>query len=157
MEVISTPVIMTALKPPVPRRLITGNADHAGVIIGPDPAELRAVRRWVAHNAHVSVSLNMDMRLVASELVTNTLRHTKSGLPDGQVTVEILHESEAVVLRVTDDGPLNANEWPEINANQGTTGETGRGLFLVSSLCAYWDWVHNNGKTVVSARFLRSE
>jgi anti-sigma regulatory factor (Ser/Thr protein kinase) len=75
----------------------------------------------------------MDLRLLATELVANAVRHT--GVQGGSVDVEVRLAPRSVHLTVTDDGPgfdapARPIETPE--------GPGGWGLYLVDQCAARW-------------------
>lgn len=74
------------------------------------------------------VMLRDDIELVVSELVTNAVRAQSP-----TVTVEVGFERDRVVLRVEDLG----SGWPEPR-EAGIHDTNGRGLALVSAICAAW-------------------
>jgi two-component sensor histidine kinase len=69
-----------------------------------------------------------DIQLVVSELVTNAVRAGSS-----VVRVGVTHEAGRVRIGVEDEG----SGWPEQRA-AGIHDPNGRGLALVSALCASW-------------------
>lgn len=75
--------------------------------------------------------------LVISELATNALAHTRTGMPDGTFVVELEVYPEHVRAAVVD---LGSPDQPEIAAGDpaspALTG--GRGLFLVEAMSAKW-------------------
>ncbi|GAA1439055.1 ATP-binding protein [Nocardiopsis tropica] len=153
----------TATPPPTPRlapprRLITATPDHAGIIVGHNLGYVRHVRRWIGQSAHVVESLKQDLRTAASELVTNSLVYTRSGLPGGETTVELLYSPHSITLRVTDQGPLNPDKptHPRIRETDHSL-PGGRGLRLVDGLAEYWEWdtTPSNGVSVYAV-FARS-
>jgi anti-sigma regulatory factor (Ser/Thr protein kinase) len=76
--------------------------------------------------------------LLVSELVTNSVTHSRSGLPGGTVTVAVSAGSAGVLIQVRDDGGLTE---PCVVSTQatGTEGaEHGYGLLLVAALADTW-------------------
>ena len=76
-----------------------------------------------------------DVRLIVSELVSNSLIHTASGLHGGVVTVEVVAiDAEIVRVEVTDDG---ADTVPRARES-GDDDCHGRGLWLVEQIALKW-------------------
>jgi anti-sigma regulatory factor (Ser/Thr protein kinase) len=84
-----------------------------------------------------------DMRLLVSELVTNSIRHARRGEAD-EVELEVSLTPELVHVRVTDHGPgfQAAPRGPQDDPASGW------GLFLVEQLSDRWG-VELNGSTQV--------
>ncbi|SER82407.1 Anti-sigma regulatory factor (Ser/Thr protein kinase) [Streptomyces sp. yr375] len=82
--------------------------------------------------------------LVTSELVANAVRHGRVPGHELWLRIHELEEDRALSIEVSD--PLRA--FPEIQEN--ATGDTGRGLLVVSSIAAELDWFPRAevGKTV---------
>jgi anti-sigma regulatory factor (Ser/Thr protein kinase) len=101
-------------------RSYSGRAEQAG-----------AVRRFVADALEGSPALG-DAVLCASELATNAIVHSKSGLPGGQFEVRVFHHPAGHArVEVTDQG----GPWiPDPSGRQNH----GRGLLIVSRLAAAW-------------------
>jgi anti-sigma regulatory factor (Ser/Thr protein kinase) len=72
--------------------------------------------------------------LLVSELVTNAITHTRSGLPGGTFSVSVEPEDGGVLVTVTDAGATTA---PAI-ASPASGTEHGRGVALVAALAAEW-------------------
>ena len=75
--------------------------------------------------------------LLVSELVTNSLLHSDSGVDGGIVTITITLSPGEILVAVTDDG--GAGE-PALSPDAGgdDDAEHGRGLFLVQQLSGEW-------------------
>jgi anti-sigma regulatory factor (Ser/Thr protein kinase) len=84
-----------------------------------------------------------DMRLLVSELVTNSVRHARSGEAD-ELALEVSVTGELIHVRVIDSGPgFEASErGPDDDPGSGW------GLFLVEQLSDRWG-VDLNGTTQV--------
>jgi serine/threonine-protein kinase RsbW len=85
-----------------------------------------------------------DAILLVSELATNALKHTATGL-GGYFDVTILSSENSVMIAVTDNGsdkiPVHGAPLPE--------DATGRGLELVESIAARWGYCGGrHGRTV---------
>jgi anti-sigma regulatory factor (Ser/Thr protein kinase) len=72
--------------------------------------------------------------LVVTELLTNAILHTRSGLPGGTVTVILEPAAAALRITVRDAGPVRRRRAPQAG---GELAETGRGLLIVAAVsCA---------------------
>jgi anti-sigma regulatory factor (Ser/Thr protein kinase) len=74
-----------------------------------------------------------DVRLLVSELVTNSVQHAKVG-PDDSIRLRLSLGDETVRVEIADDGP---GFEPPADAG-GTERERGWGLFFVSQLASRW-------------------
>lgn len=73
--------------------------------------------------------------LIVSELVTNSVTHSRSGAPGGTVSVAFSRGSSGVLIQVRDDGGASG-AWA--SAAPGSTAEHGYGLLLVDALSDSW-------------------
>ncbi|XKK38357.1 ATP-binding protein [Nocardiopsis sp. ARC36] len=71
----------------------------------PHPSHVKAARQWAAHATRSRPGLTDPLALTVTELTTNALRHTASGLPGGTVRIEIHRTRRHLELHVTDNGP----------------------------------------------------
>ena len=85
-----------------------------------------------------------DAMLLASELFTNSLRYSSSGLPGETVTVTVTAGADAVRVEVADRSGPGA---PELR-RAGEDAEDGRGLGIVERLAERWGWRRRGGRTV---------
>ncbi|WP_460366855.1 ATP-binding protein [Actinocorallia lasiicapitis] len=101
----------------------------------------RQVFRDLLGDAHPAVD---DAELCLSELVTNAVRHSRSGQRGGQVRIEIAFCAKSVAVKVVDDG---ADGVPHV---ADSADESGRGISIVEAVAESWgvEWV--GGKTAVS-------
>jgi serine/threonine-protein kinase RsbW len=114
-------------------------ADHLGVAVwlSPGRAEyIAATRGWARAAAAAWGADAADTGLLVSELVTNALRHTRSGRPGGTVLVAVAGGWDSVTVHVhdlgADDGQVPR---PRLAA---ADADSGRGLALVAVLSAEW-------------------
>lgn len=91
------------------------------------PAAARALARDAVLRGHAAVRIE-DVALVVSELVTNAVLHG-----DGDVTLDVLVEANAVHIAVEDLDPGT----PQVTET-GLDGDSGRGLALVAKVAAQW-------------------
>jgi anti-sigma regulatory factor (Ser/Thr protein kinase) len=105
---------------------------------------VRVVRSFVGAVLGQGHPCGDEAILLASELFTNSLRHSNSGLPGETVTVTVTARAGAVRVEVTDrSGP----GVPELRS-AGVDAEDGRGLGIVAGLAARWGWRRRGGRTV---------
>ncbi|MGI8336791.1 ATP-binding protein [Actinomadura scrupuli] len=76
-----------------------------------------------------------DLLLLLTELLTNALRHTRSGGKDGMVTLAVLDTGAAARLEVIDQGGKTR---PELRTDPPEESESGYGLGLVTGLASGW-------------------
>ena len=84
----------------------------------------------------ISPGLAIDVSLVVSELVTNSVRHTRVGT--GVIAVEILVLADVLRLTVTDGGGETVPRLLERDPER----PSGFGLFLVNALSSVWGVEH---------------
>lgn len=109
-----------------------------GFITLPGTARAAGVARsWVGLLLEEAGSICVDDALiVVSELVGNAVRHTKSGMPGGVITMLIVESErgETVRIEVVDEGAATVPAPREPDASE----LCGRGLWLVGELSAAW-------------------
>jgi anti-sigma regulatory factor (Ser/Thr protein kinase) len=78
--------------------------------------------------------------LLVSELVTNSVLHSRSRRPGGTVTVAVCAGPTSVLIQVRDDGGPAEPQLPAARRGaEGTAGaEHGYGLLLVDALAETW-------------------
>jgi len=80
--------------------------------------------------------------LLISELVTNSVVHSKSGEPGGSVTVALCSGPAGILIQVRDDGGMSEPHVTALSADltEGGCGaaERGYGLVLVDTLAERW-------------------
>ena len=87
----------------------------------------------VAEEAYHDEALDDALRLVVSEVVTNSIRHGEVG-PDGCVEITVDVDPSRLRLEITDDGPgFEPGATPTPLDEPG-----GWGLYLVDSLADRW-------------------
>jgi anti-sigma regulatory factor (Ser/Thr protein kinase) len=109
------------------------------------PEHVRDARTFVARltgsgHAHADAAV-----LLTSELVTNAVVHSKSGLPGGTVELAVSTRAGILLISVTDNG--SDARLPAAGNDPG--GEHGNGLLLVESLADDWGYVSLADRTVV--------
>jgi anti-sigma regulatory factor (Ser/Thr protein kinase) len=103
------------------------------------PGAVPAARRAIAGlGGHVGIGTLGDLRLLVSELVTNSVRHAGLGAGDA-IGLQISVSPGRVRVEVTDVGPGFERSSPE--PREDRTG--GYGLFLVDRLADRWGVVND--------------
>ena len=82
--------------------------------------------------------------LLTSEIVTNAVLHTKSGVAGGTVTVVVIGVPQGVLVEVIDDGSAGT---PLVKGD--LYAADGHGLFLVQQLAAQWGFLRDPAGTTV--------
>jgi anti-sigma regulatory factor (Ser/Thr protein kinase) len=85
-----------------------------------------------------------DMRLLISELVTNSIRHTGLG-PEDELSLSIRALASTVRVEVSDSGPGFSGETHAPTLYQ----QSGWGLFLVEELSTRWGVDRQGDRTLV--------
>ena len=100
------------------------------------PQAARESRDLVRHMLGEDHPVADDAALVASELVSNAVIHTRSGQPGGMLilAVKVSEHPAAVCIRVRDAGTLGA----PVLAAPGPGSEHGRGLAIIAALATEW-------------------
>jgi anti-sigma regulatory factor (Ser/Thr protein kinase) len=92
---------------------------------------------------HVDESLAFDVRLLVSELVTNSVRHAEVG-PDDSIALKVTLGEPSVRVEVVDHGP--GFDPPELAEDAGETRDRGWGLFFVTQLADRWGVEREGGR-----------
>jgi anti-sigma regulatory factor (Ser/Thr protein kinase) len=107
---------------------------------GPDAAA--DARRAIAQlRADLDPPLMETLRLLVTELVTNSVRHTDCE----SLTLRVAIGKSAVLTEVVDDGPPFDLEDIEIETAESHDPEGGWGLFLVERLAREWGVKEDDG------------
>jgi anti-sigma regulatory factor (Ser/Thr protein kinase) len=109
------------------------------------PENVREARRFVARaigDGHAQADTAL---LLTSELVTNAVRHSRSGLPGGTVELIVAAKAASLLISVIDNG--SDVTLPQTGNIPG--GENGNGLLLVESLSLDWGFASQAGRTAV--------
>jgi anti-sigma regulatory factor (Ser/Thr protein kinase) len=96
------------------------------------PEQVACARRFISQ-VLTRCPAAADAVLLTSELVTNTLQHTRTG-NGGDFEVIACHSRGAIRITITDDGSGAA----PAPASHSTLATCGRGLALVGALSARW-------------------
>ncbi|MFI6578388.1 ATP-binding protein [Nocardiopsis sp. NPDC050513] len=94
-------------------------------------------RTWVVSTLRTwDIAVPDMLPLVTSELVTNALTHTRSGLPGENVTLRLYVHQDRIRVAVKDAGP-KPGRTPRMRPRNASSTH-GRGLLLVEALCLEW-------------------
>jgi anti-sigma regulatory factor (Ser/Thr protein kinase) len=132
------------------RRPGTGATPRATVLgsltIEGHPKQVGSARDFVArtlNSSHVKVDSDAAT-LLTSEIVTNAIMHTKSGVPGGTVTIVVFAVPRGVLVEIIDNGSAGV---PIVKGD--LYAAEGHGLFLVQQLAAQWGYLRDPGGTTV--------
>jgi anti-sigma regulatory factor (Ser/Thr protein kinase) len=78
-----------------------------------------------------------DVCLMATEVIGNAIRHTRSGGEGGTLTVTVIDTGDLTRVEVIDQGGTPSS--PHVREAAAGSSESGYGLRLVSALAASWD------------------
>jgi len=92
----------------------------------------RQIARQLLGDEHPATETTM---LLVSELVTNSVLHSRSGEPGGRVTVALCSGPAGILIQVSDDGGPSE---PRVSAISADGAEHGYGLLLVDVLAERW-------------------
>jgi anti-sigma regulatory factor (Ser/Thr protein kinase) len=106
-------------------------------------AQARAFVASLAGQTAPGCSAAGTAALLTSELVTNAVLHTRSGVGDGTVTVVVVDVPDGLMVEVIDDGSPATG--PEVQGDRYAAH--GHGLFLVEQLAARWGFVRDGAGT----------
>jgi anti-sigma regulatory factor (Ser/Thr protein kinase) len=114
------------------------------VTIAAVPEQVRVARGFVAgvlgpSHGHADVAM-----LLASELVTNSVRHSGSAVPGGLVTVTVTARGEGVRVEVADCGARGV----PVLGPAAVEAEGSRGLRLVEALARRWGYERGGRRAV---------
>jgi anti-sigma regulatory factor (Ser/Thr protein kinase) len=113
--------------------------DGLSMALGRTPEAAALARRAIGElRADLDPPLMETLRLLVTELVSNSVRHTKADF----VTLKVAVGKSAVLTEVADAGPSLDSECVE----QAGADHTGWGLFLVQRLANAWG-VKDDGST----------
>jgi anti-sigma regulatory factor (Ser/Thr protein kinase) len=110
--------------------------DGISMALGRSPEAAALARRALGElRADLDPPLMETLRLLVTELVTNSVRHTAADF----VTLKVAVGKSAVITEVSDTGPGFDDECAE----QAGADDTGWGLFLVQRLANKWGVRHD--------------
>jgi anti-sigma regulatory factor (Ser/Thr protein kinase) len=110
------------------------------------PEQVSAARAFVARtlSAHRPGTDADTATLLTSEIVTNAIVHTKSGVEGGTVTIVVIGIPGGVLVEIIDSGSAGS---PVVKGDLYATD--GHGLFLVQNLAAQWGYLREPAGTTV--------
>jgi anti-sigma regulatory factor (Ser/Thr protein kinase) len=142
---ISDPVADPAL---LPYWLILGSV----MLLG-RPEHVREARKFVARTIGADHPRADTALLLTSELVTNAVTHSKSGLPGGTIELVVAAQAAGLLISVADNG--SDATVPTVGNDPGA--ENGNGLRLVESLADAWGYLRDPARTAVWFRLRTHE
>lgn len=117
--------------------MTAGTALRASLTIPGQAERVRYARRFVTRAMGDGHPCAEVAALLATEVVTNSVQHSGSGLPGGTVTVTVTDIPGGVRVEVLDAGGASV---PHVRGTVGVDAEGGRGLRLVRDLSASWGY-----------------
>ncbi len=110
------------------------------------PEQVATARAFVSRTlgAHQVGADNDAATLLTSEIVTNAIQHTKSGVERGTVTIVVIGVPRGVLVEIIDGGSAGA---PVVKGD--LYAAEGHGLFLVQHLAAQWGYLRDPAGTTV--------
>ncbi|MGD0062165.1 MAG: ATP-binding protein [Streptosporangiaceae bacterium] len=110
------------------------------------PEQVRSARAFVSRtlSGHQVSTDTETATLLTSEIVTNAIAHTKSGVDGGTVTIVVIGIPHGVLVEVIDEGSAGT---PVVKGD--LYAADGHGLFLVQHLAAQWGYLRNPSGTTV--------
>jgi anti-sigma regulatory factor (Ser/Thr protein kinase) len=110
------------------------------------PEQVALARSFVARTLGSNrITADADAAtLLTSEIVTNAIQHTKSGVDGGTVTIVVIGVPRGVLVEIIDDGSAGT---PIVKGD--LYAAEGHGLFLVQHLAAQWGYLRDSAGTTV--------
>jgi anti-sigma regulatory factor (Ser/Thr protein kinase) len=110
-------------------------------------AQVREARTFIAKTLADHGLCHEVACMLASELVTNSLKHSDSGLPGGAVTIAVTIERDtaaggAALIEVTDNG----GRAEPVLRDADPFAVCGRGLQLVDAMSDDWGYYRHDGQ-----------
>ena len=110
------------------------------------PEQVCAARAFVTRtlSAHRPGTDADTATLLTSEIVTNAIVHTKSGVEGGTVTIVVIGLPRGVLVEIIDGGSAGT---PVVKSDLAAAD--GHGLFLVQNLASQWGYLRDPAGTTV--------
>jgi anti-sigma regulatory factor (Ser/Thr protein kinase) len=110
------------------------------------PEQVATARAFVSRtlSSHQVGADHDAATLLTSEIVTNAVQHTKSGVDGGTVTIVVIGVPHGILVEIIDDGSAGT---PIVKGD--LYAAEGHGLFLVQHLAAQWGYLRDPAGTTV--------
>ena len=120
--------------------------DGASIRLAAQVENIGRAREFVTAALGASHPCAALVQLIVTELVTNSIVHSRSGRDGGTVTVVLTSSPGRIRVEVTDDGG------PELPRRRPMDfgAESGRGLHLVDALAVAWSSARDPGGTTTT-------
>jgi anti-sigma regulatory factor (Ser/Thr protein kinase) len=127
--------------------MMAGASVLASLTLPGHPGQVAEARRFVrkATGTGRPAAVADTAELLTSEIVTNAVLHSNSGLDGGSVTVLVIEIAGGIRVEVADDG--SEQSAPVVRGD--IYASDGHGLFLVQSLADQWGYVRDEAGTTV--------
>jgi anti-sigma regulatory factor (Ser/Thr protein kinase) len=112
------------------------------------PEQAALARAFVARTLSNDCAHADTAVLLTSELVTNSLVHSRSGRSGGRITVTLLAIPGGIRAEILDDGAPNAPTLRSRPEESPRLAENGRGLQLVETLSTRWNYWYDESGTL---------
>ena len=128
-------------------RVCPTTAGRVSICLAARAENIGRAREFVAAALGAAHPCAPVLQLIVSELVTNSVVHSRSGQRDGgTVTVALLGTPTGVRVEVTDDGGPGLPRLRAVDFG----AESGRGLHLVDALAAAWNCARDPAGTTTT-------
>ena len=114
-----------------------GTVIRASLSVPGSPEQVHPARVFTSQTLGSEHPCGQVAVLLVSEVVTNSVLHSLSGLPGGTVTITIAGTANTARVEVRDAGGPTLPFLKE----QSSAAEGGHGLFLVNSLAYRWGYL----------------
>ena len=112
------------------------------------PEHVAAARAFVARTLGDDCPHTDTAVLLTSELVTNSLQHSNSCRDGGAITVTLIAISGGIRVEVIDEGGTSVPAQRPSPTEAPDLADDGRGLCLVQTLSARWNYARDEAGTV---------
>jgi anti-sigma regulatory factor (Ser/Thr protein kinase) len=112
------------------------------------PEQAAAARAFVTRTLGDDCPHTDTAILLTSELVTNSLLHSRSRREGGTITVTLVAVPGGIRVEVVDEGAPAPPTLISSRRERAGLAEGGRGLQLVQALSTRWNYWHDDGGTL---------